>query len=62
MVRPSKFPEPQRTSYRIHLSWDWVKQEIVEIQITDNKTGERQEIISNRSGRYSDGRSGILSV
>lgn len=33
-------PGARGTSYRIHLSWDWVKQEIVEIQITDAKTGE----------------------
>lgn len=33
-------PGARGTSYRIHLSWDWVKQEIVEIQITDSRTGE----------------------
>lgn len=33
-------PGAKGTSYRIHLSWDWVRQEIVEIQITDSQTGE----------------------
>lgn len=33
-------PGARETSYRIHLSWDWIKQEIVEIQITDSATGE----------------------
>lgn len=33
-------PGASGTSYRIHLSWDWVAQQIVEIQITDVRTGE----------------------
>jgi len=43
-------PGAKGTSYRIHLSWDWVKQEIVEIQITDNKTGESLKLYDLQAG------------
>ena len=43
-------PGAKGTSYRIHLSWDWVKQEIVEIQITDNKTGESLKLYQIEAG------------
>lgn len=43
-------PGARGTSYRIHLSWDWVRQEIVEIQITDNKTGESLKLYEIEAG------------
>lgn len=43
-------PGAKGTSYRIHLSWDWVKQEIVEMNITDNKTGESLKLYEIQAG------------
>ena len=43
-------PGAKGTSYRIHLSWDWVNQEIVEIKITDNKTGESLKLYQIQAG------------
>jgi hypothetical protein len=41
-------PGAKGTSYRLHLSWDWVK--IVEITITDNKTGESLKLYQIQAG------------
>lgn len=43
-------PGAKGTSYRIHLSWDWVSQEIIEIQITDNRTGESLKLYQIEAG------------
>jgi hypothetical protein len=43
-------PGATGTSYRIHLSWDWVRQEIVEIKITDAKTGESLKLYQIEAG------------
>lgn len=43
-------PGAKGTSYRIHLSWDWITQEIVEIQITDAKTGESLKLYQIEAG------------
>ena len=38
------------TSYRIHLSWDWLAHRIVEIKITDAKTGESLKLYEIEAG------------
>lgn len=43
-------PGAKGTSYRIHLSWDWVTQQIVEIKITDNQTGESLKLYQIEAG------------
>ena len=55
-------PGARGTSYRIHLSWDWVRQEIVEIQITDAKTGESLKLYQIEAGDIVTRDAWILSV
>ena len=43
-------PGAKGTSYRIHLSWDWVNQEIAEITITDAQTGESLKLYQLAAG------------
>ena len=38
------------TSYRIHLGWDWVTQTIVELRISDAKTGESLKLYEIQAG------------
>lgn len=38
------------TSYRIHLGWDWVTQRIVEMKITDVRTGESLKLYEIQVG------------
>ena len=43
-------PGARGTSYRIHLGWDWVTQTIVELRITDAKTGESLKLYEIQAG------------
>lgn len=43
-------PGASGTSYRIHLSWDWVAHRIVEIKITDAQTGESLKLYEIEAG------------
>lgn len=43
-------PGATQTDYRIHLAWDWIGQEIVDIQITDSKTGESLKLYEWQEG------------
>lgn len=38
------------TSYRIHLGWDWISHQIVEMRITDVQTGESLKLYEIRAG------------
>lgn len=55
-------PGARGTSYRIHLGWDWVTQTIVELRITDAKTGESLKLYVHPSRRCGDCRPWLCSL
>lgn len=43
-------PAAEKTDYRLHLAWDWVTQSIVQIEVTDYRTGESLTLYKLEAG------------